>query len=107
MVSNEKPTGPALQTAAAMTWLLGIFGGFGVVAAAPFVVARVCGEGWGILAGVTLGAAWMRFMPTTCFNGGLIWSMLGIWQLLLLGFWSVRGVVAVVSRCALSDSGAV
>ena len=45
------------------------------------------------MAGIALGAAWLRWMPTTCFNGGLIWSMLGIWQFLLLCFWVLRAVL--------------
>lgn len=82
-----------LEGAAAVAWLLGVFAAFGAVCSVPFVIARICGEGWGVLAGVALGAAWMRWMPTSCFDGGLLWSMLGIWQLLLLCFWVLRAVL--------------
>ena len=81
------------EAAAATAWLLGVLAVFCAVCGAPFVIARECGENWGILAGIALGAAWMRWMPTTCFNGGLIWSMLGIWQLLLICFWVLRAVL--------------
>ena len=92
MARDDSP-GRVLEAAAEIACLLGLLAAFGAVCGTPFVIARVWGEGWGILTGIALGAAWMRWMPTSCFDGGLIWSMLGIWQLLLLCFWVLRAVL--------------
>ena len=93
VVARDDSPGQVRENAAAVAWLLGLLAVFGAVCSAPFVVAHACGEGWGVVAGIALGAAWMRWMPTTCFNGGLIWSMLGIWQVLLLCLWVLRAVL--------------
>ena len=59
VVARDDSPDQVREAAAATAWLLGLIVVFGTVCGAPFAIAREWGEGWGILAGIALGAAWL------------------------------------------------
>lgn len=72
-----------------------------VALAAPHIVLWVCGVYWAVLVGLVVWIAWFATMPTTCVNGGFIFSLVGMsialnaTGLALLGV--VKFVVSLVS----------
>jgi len=56
------------------------------------VLHSLTGPWWAVAAGVILPAGWLGVMPTTCFDRGLIWSILGLQMLATLFGWTLYGL---------------
>ena len=64
--------------------------------AGPFVLLAFVGPVWAACVGVVLALSWLLVMPTTCFDGGLLWSFLGMNMLALLCGWTLLGLRLLV-----------
>ena len=73
------------------------FAYFVVCVVVPVVVFLHVGPGWGAITGAALALSWLTLMPTTCWGGGLIWSLLGMQMVIQLLGWSVFGAALLVS----------
>ena len=86
------PSGASSVVETAATFVV-----FTTCVVAPVVVFLHVGAGWGAATGILLALGWLTRMPTTCWGGGLIWSLLGMQMVIQLLGWSVFGAVLLVS----------
>ena len=89
---RSPPSRAASMAASAATFLF-----FVACIGTPFVLMPLVGTGWAAVAGIALPILWLTVMPTTCWDGGLIWSLLGMQMVMLVLGWTVFGVALLFS----------